>query len=90
AGKGSDGSSGSDGRTGHGGDGGHGGMVVVHYDARHPELARLVELDTRGGRGGDGREVGTDGRNGAPALFAPERAGALFAAELARGVPVER
>jgi hypothetical protein len=76
-GNGGDGGPGGDG--GQGGDGGTGGSVELIYDARFPELADRVYLDTRGGgggsagwagrgssggSGGDGERRGRDGRSG--------------------------
>lgn len=57
-------------------------MVIVRYDAAHPELLKLVEADTRGGQGS------LNGCDGSPLLSAPSDARALFAAELARGIPI--
>jgi hypothetical protein len=81
-GDGSSGSDGSDGSPGSPGIGGPGGMVIVRYDAAHPELLDLVEADTRGGQGR------SNGRDGAPLLSAPGDARVLFAAEIARGIPI--
>ena len=48
----SGGAGGAGGPTGDGGAGGDGGTVIVQHDAKHPELAALVYVDTRGGDGG--------------------------------------
>ena len=89
---GSAGTAGSDGFDGTTGRGGRGGSVVVRFDAARPDrvvpsvfdktVVRLVAADTRGGPGSYA------GPAGPPPLFVPTDPSTLFAAEIARGVPL--
>jgi hypothetical protein len=76
-GNGGDGGNGEDGGNGgNGGDGGDGGVVSVDYDARFPELVRLIRYDVaagepgppgaggNGGSGGSGGDGGDGGKGG--------------------------
>jgi hypothetical protein len=62
---GGDGGAGGDGGDGgEGGDGGDGGHVIVHYDARFPELVKLIGYAVDGGAGGAGGPGGRGGPGG--------------------------
>jgi hypothetical protein len=81
---GSGGSSGGDGGVGgdggDGGSGGRGGRLVIYFDQRHPELAKVIVATTPGGRGGpggDGGSAGFSGRGGSAGKQGPNgRSGA--------------
>jgi hypothetical protein len=49
---------------GNGGPGGRGGRVIVHYDARFPELPARIQVRVEGGEAGDAGPGGTGGRGG--------------------------
>ncbi len=64
-GDGTDGEPGGPGGPGrNGGQGGNGGRVVVRYDARFPELPRLIRVRVEGGEGGEIGAGGAGGRGG--------------------------
>jgi hypothetical protein len=59
------GSGGPGGAGGHGGRGGDGGTIELIYDARFPDLQRLIRPDVAGGSGGPGGSGGSGGSGGA-------------------------
>jgi len=69
------GDGGRGGRGGDGGDGGDGGRVVVHYDARYPELQTMVAVVSAGGDGGAAGYGGSAGPAGTGGSSASGRAG---------------
>lgn len=58
------GDGGHGGSGGAGGVGGNGGRIELIYDARYPELARLLLFDVDGGLPGEGGAAGASGRAG--------------------------
>jgi hypothetical protein len=58
------GKGGAGGHGGNGGNGGPGGRIELVYDQRFPELARIVELDVRGGAAGPAGFAGRGGGGG--------------------------
>jgi hypothetical protein len=56
---------------GEGGEGGAGGQLVLHVDARFPEIAHAVVLDVDGGDGGPGGRGGDGGEPGYSYAYSP-------------------